>query len=234
MTSAKCYDSAFIMFEDQVVPVGSPPPGVPEWQVQSRVVENFKVNHASNEWRYWQQKFLVSLPQAEIHEMIRIQNKWIWQQYVFERKRLYDKNMGAINEMELFHGCGGLEPLLICNSMEGFDMRHSKGGRWGSANYFASTAQYADRFAHTVTANNLKEVIIAKVVLGDVYDCGTRRDDSLRFPPVKEAHDLDSSLQNIRYDSVSGITKNTRVYMTYDNRKAYPAYIIKYRLARSR
>ena len=116
--------------------------------------------------------------------------------------------------------------MLICNSMEGFDMRHSKGGRWGSANYFASTAQYADRFAHTVTANNLKEVIIAKVVLGNVYDCGTRRDDSLRFPHAKEAHDLDSSLQNIRYDSVSGITKNTRVYMTYDNRKAYPAYII--------
>ena len=44
----------------------------------------------------------------------------MWQQYVFERKRLHDKNKGVINEMELFHGCGQLEPLLICNSMEGF------------------------------------------------------------------------------------------------------------------
>ena len=35
--------------------------------------------------------------------------------------------------------------------------------------YFASTAQYAERFSHTVTANSLKEMIIAKVVLGDIY-----------------------------------------------------------------
>ena len=98
------------------------------------------------------------------------------------------------------------------------------------SSYFSSTAKYADRFSHAVTANGLKEMIIAKVVLGDVYDCGTSRDESLRFPPVKEAHDQDSSLLNLRYDSLSGIIKNTRVYMTYDNLKAYPAYIIKYSL----
>ena len=69
------------------------------------------------------------------------------------------------------------------------ERRHSRGGRWGSANYFASTAQYADRFSHTL--NGLKEMIIAKVVLGDVYDCGTSRDESLQFPPVKKAHDQD-------------------------------------------
>ena len=163
---------ALVMFEDQVVPDA---PGAPvEWHVQTKVVENFVVNQETNEWRYYQQKFLESLPHAEIHEIIRIQNKWIWQQYVFERKRLHDKNKGAINEMELFHGSREAEPLSICNGMDGFDMRHSRGGRWGSANYFASTAQYADRFSHTL--NGLKEMIIAKVVLGDVYDCGTSRD----------------------------------------------------------
>ena len=57
-------------------------------------------------------------------------------------------------------------------------------------------------------------MIIAKVVLGDMYDCGTSRDESLQFPPLKKAHDQDSSLLNVRYDSLSGITKNTRVYMT--------------------
>ena len=68
--------------------------------------------------------------------------------------------------------------------------------------YFASTAQYADRFLHIL--NGLKEMIIVKVVLGDVYDCGTSQDGSLQFPPVKKAHDQDSSLLNVRYDSLSG------------------------------
>ena len=44
---------------------------------------------------------LESLSQAEILEMIRIQNKWIWQKYVLERKALHDKNKGVVNEMEL-------------------------------------------------------------------------------------------------------------------------------------
>ena len=36
-----------------------------------------------------------------------------------------------------------VKPLSICNSMEGFDMCHGRGGggRWGSANHFACTAQ---------------------------------------------------------------------------------------------
>ena len=96
-------------------------------------VEKFVVNQENNEWRYYQQRFLVSLPHTEIHEIIGIQNKWMWQQYVFERKRLHDKNKGAINEMELFHGSREAEPLSICNGMGSFDMRHSRGGRWGSA-----------------------------------------------------------------------------------------------------
>ena len=63
--------------------------------------------------------------------------------------------------------------------------------------YFAYTAQYADRFSHTMTVS-----IIAEVVLGDVYSVMYSRDESLQFPPVKEAHDLDLSLLNVRYDSV--------------------------------
>ena len=47
---------AFMMFEDQVVPDA---PGAPiEWQIQTKVVENFVVNQETNEWTYYQQKFL--------------------------------------------------------------------------------------------------------------------------------------------------------------------------------
>ena len=78
--------------------------------------------------------------------------------------------------MELFHGCRQVDPLSICNSQEGFDVRHSRVGRCGSAK-FASTAQYADKFAH-VTTNDQKEILIAKVILGEVYNCGTSKDET--------------------------------------------------------
>ena len=60
-----------MMLEDQVVPDALPPPGAPvEWQVQTKVVENFVVNQKTNEWRYYQQKFLESLPHAEIRARV--------------------------------------------------------------------------------------------------------------------------------------------------------------------
>ena len=43
------------------------------------------------------------------------------------------------------------------------------------------------------------------------------------MPLVKETSH--NNLESLKFDSVSGITKDTRVYMLY---KAYPAYIVKY------
>lgn len=36
------------------------------------------------------------------------------------------------------------------------------------------------------------------------------------------------NLENVKYDSISAITKDTRVYMLYEANRAYPAYIVKY------
>ena len=38
------------------------------------------------------------------------------------------------------------------------------------------------------------------------------------------------SMVHIKYDSVAGITENTRVYMIYDNNKTYPLYIVQYKV----
>lgn len=54
---------------------------------------------------------------------------------------------------------------------------------------------------------------------------GKKKDNTLRIPPVKELQS--ASLVNVRHDSISGLLRNSRIYMTYDNDKAYPAYIIK-------
>ena len=68
---------------------------------------------------------------------------------------------------------------------------------------------------------------MAKVLTGCSCEC--QPDPSLQMPPLKKS-DASSQRQLVkaRYDSVNGVTHGCRVYMTYDNEKAYPAYLIKY------
>ena len=41
-----------------------------------------------------------------------------------------------------------LTDCMTRNGEEGFDVRHSRGGSWGFANYFAANADYSDKYAH--------------------------------------------------------------------------------------
>jgi hypothetical protein len=77
---------------------------------------------------------------------------------------------------------------------------------------------------------------LAVVVTGDSYDC--KPDGNLKVPPEKYAHfflpshpsrtkkKTDMAVE--RYDSVTGITNGSRVYIVYENNKAYPLYLITY------
>ena len=47
-------------------------------------------------------------------------------------------------------------------------------------------------------------------------------------PSYATAASTDVHLGQIRYDTVNGTTGESTVYMTYDNLKAYPAYLITY------
>ena len=129
-----------------------------------------------------------------------------------------------MNELQLFHGSRGNDPRLICEGEVGFDLRYSSQGRWGHANYFGMNASYCDKFAHSTT-DGYKEIIVAKVLTGDSYD--STPDSSLRLPPLKQTSGQILFIQ-ARYDTVTGVTCGCKVFMTYDNEKAYPAYIIKY------
>ena len=154
------------------------------WQVQSQPVEKFVVP-PSEEWNRYSQRLLDTLPNATIIQITRIQNRVIWERYLEEKKRTCIKNRGVVNKLELFHGCGRTDTLEISNSEEGFDVRHSRGGSWGFANYFAANANYSDKYAHCIPHGE-KEVFIAKVILGEIFDCGEKKDSTLRIPPIKE------------------------------------------------
>ena len=192
------------------VPVEITPPG---WEAQKEDVQIFDVKKGE-EWDHVEMKIKATCPRVTISKIIRIQNLWLWKRYD-AHKRMVRENNRSVNEKELFHGTRANDPALIYE--EGFDMRLSAGGKWGRANYFTVSAGYADRFAHR-TADGCKEIFLVKVATGN--SCYMQPNSRIRRPPR-----LTSST---RYDTITGIVGGARSYMTYDNDKAYPAYLIKY------
>ena len=199
-----------------------------EWVPQTKTTEVFELPRYSDEKHTIAIKLRETLPNARIISVHRIQNKWLWEKYEQSRRRMYDKNAGRVNEKQLFHGSRKTSAEMIYDSEEGFDMRFSSQGMWGQANYFAADAQYSDSYAYVKTDGN-KELFLARVLTGDSYT--SQSDQTLRMPPAKPTtshSDSKVQLKQLRYDTVNGVTNDTKVFMTYSNDKAYPAYLIVY------
>ena len=197
-----------------------------DWQPQTANLELFPLAPNSMEWNKVEACFRATLSSQHIHQITRIQNKWLWERYAQHKQRLAYKNNGAVNE-ELFHGTRHNDPKLIYEGEDGFDMQFSAQGMWGLANYFAVNASYSNAYAYQAS-NGHREIFLVKVLTGDSCPCAAN--SSLRLPPEKLGG-ASGSLQfsRTRYDTVTGTTGGSRVYMTYDNDKAYPAYLIQYR-----
>ncbi len=158
----------------------------------------------------------------EIERIERIQNKLLWQRYYDCAKRMLEYNHGVSNEMNLFHGTKEMDPENIYKGDSGFDMRFSKVGLWGKGNYFAVNASYSDDYAHKC-ADDRRQMLMANVLTG--YHINSPRDKNLTKPPIRDTSDEITRL----YDSVSGAAGGSKIFITYDNDKAYPAYLITYR-----
>ena len=196
---------------------------------QTKTTQVFPLQQGTLEWCRVDQLFKKTMPPSTIVQITRIQNKWLWERYVFQQKRLGVKNGGNVNELELFHGTRSNDPKLIYENEDGFDMRCSTQGMWGQANYFAVNASYSHRYAHT-TSDGYKEMFLVKVLTGYSCDYHSNACSSLRKPPMKSTGASgEVSFTQVQYDTVTGVADGSQVYMTYDNDKAYPAYLIKYR-----
>ena len=197
-----------------------------EWQHQTETVQVFPLSRGLPEWRKVEEKMNRTMANRPI-QIYRIQNKWLWQKYMDHKEMLHKKNGGQINELELFHGTRSNDPKNIYGGEEGFDMRFSAKGMWGEANYFAVNASYSDHYAYQASDGCL-EMFLVKVLTGDSHECPPN--SSLRKPPVKQRGATTGQVQlcQVNYDTVTGHTKGSRVYMTYDNLKTYPAYLIRY------
>ena len=191
------------------------------WDSQQDIVELESVADDSTEWANVKSLLQATLQPSTITSIERIQNKWLWQSYKQSRHRLSGKNKKVINEKLLFHGTRGVPPEKIYKSEKGFDFRFSKKGLWGEGAYFAVNASYSNGFAYQV--GQTRQVFLALVLTGESCNCQPNK--SLRQPPKKPHGEM---FTDERYDSVTGTSRGSQIYVIYDHDKAYPAYIITY------
>src|SRR4051794_38882236 len=98
-------------------------------------------------------------------------------------------------------------------------------GYWGKGTYFAEKVCYSHHYAYVPTPGQ-RQLFLAEVIVGE--SILLKPDKSLKVPPEKPAKHSDVGLAVERYDSVEGVTGGSRVWVVYDNNKAYPSYLITY------
>jgi len=188
------------------------------WEPQSDPLQIFDVQLGTKEFNDVQVYFQKTMPGIPIKKLERIQNLRLWDNFAHEIKKLTLKYGKEPKRQKLFHGTRSNEPINIYGGDEvGFDMRFCTSGMWGIGVYFATKSSYSNGYAYTKT---YKQMFLADVIVGDFYYCDPN--SSLRMPPVKPG------TKNQRFDSVSGTTCETQVFIIYENSKAYPQYLITY------
>ena len=207
-----------------------------EWEDDAKPFSLKDVPTASAEFNKVLLLMQKTLPAVQIMKVERIQNEWLWKKYSQHCVEIKKKNGGMLVEKELFHSSGVNDPHLIYQGEEGFDVRLCSEGRWGIGIYFAASAKSLHRYAYTAAVGDnstpvaYRQMFLARVNVGETYECPP--DHTLKMPPPKPSSQsaTSSSVQFSvdRYDSVTGVTKDSRVYIVYDNRKAYPLYLISY------
>ncbi|CAM4887757.1 unnamed protein product [Rotaria socialis] len=163
---------------------------------------------------------------VKIDKIERVQNLRLWNHYALRRRILQQELSNKPNlqiEMELFHGTRAAPPKEIYNGEYGFDMTFCTSGLWGLGTYFAMNASYSCQSYSYQLPNGKRQVFLAQVLTGEVFDYKGKNDQTLRRPPKKN-----ESISETRYNSVAGETGGSKVYIVYENRVAYPTFLITY------
>ena len=94
-------------------------------------------------------------------------------------------------------------------------------GLWGRGIYFADKASYSKNYSYTPypKAKGDLEMFLTRLAVGK--EVALNQDRSLTVPPV----DVSSGL---KYNTVTGNTAGSQVWIVYENGRAYPEYLVRY------
>ena len=198
----------------------------PEWEPQQLDVEFKPVEKGNQEWSGITRIIHKTLPTASLVQIERIQHRQLWEKYALEKSHMNHRNNGLVNEKLLFHGTRKNDPRSVAESLRGIDFRCSRRDHqllWGTGAYFAANAHYSNRYSYYNTKLQAWQMIIVKVLTG--HTCTYRNPiPSLTRPPLLFTG------SNLLYDTVCGQSGGSDIYVVYDQDRAYPAYIVSYRV----
>ena len=176
--------------------------------------------HAIAEWTDVSARLTATMANCEISQIQRVQNLHLWDYYCLRQERMLRlAGNREPNVVSVWHGTRTTDPRVIYeDEADGFMMQYSNEGMWGRGLYFAENASYSDSYAHVSQGN--KCILLVKLLAGEE----TRvmpHDRSLTICPNKPGKG--------RYDTVTGETNGSKVYIVYENGRAYPQYVVTYR-----
>ena len=196
-----------------------------------------EIDPTSDEYWTVHKQLQESMKDAWISKLWRVQNESLWTFYSFHKDKL---TMNGIQHAErsVWHGTSSLDPGVIFNdTQDGFMMQFSRRGFWGRGIYFAQNSSYSYSYSFAPGSNCMdrddgmsgeREMFLAKLLVGnEIY---MNRDESssmqhqcqeLTVPPVDPKSGL-------KYNTVSGTTGGSKVWIVYENGRAYPDYLVRY------
>ena len=202
------------------------------WSPQENDIEIVMLDKGKEEYRTIRDTFLLSMPESCVIGIERIQNKKLFIRYAFQKALLLDKNSGNeqnLNEQLLFHGTSKTPPSKIWQSEDGFDLRYCRWGMWGIGSYFAKKASYSDKYAYSYKRNyvQFREMLVANVLTGNSKFLPSNTESrQLTRPPVYT--EATAGCPEVLYDSVTGFTGGSQIYVLYKLDMAYPSYLVRY------
>jgi len=180
---------------------------------------------------YWSvfEKMRETIPDVHISMLWRVQNKPLWSYYSFHRDRLEMNNIQP-NERRVWHGTNVLDPSIVyADKMDGFMMQFAAEGLWGRGIYFADKASYSKNYSHKPTKSQTSdrpapkegelEMFLTRLLVGKETKLNQNR--ALTVPPI-------DSETGLKYNSVTGWTAGSQVWIVYENGRAYPEYLARY------
>jgi len=183
--------------------------------------------------------------ECHLSSLSRIQNVGIWSYYVFRKNQLANKygldikNNVALHEYSLWHGTSSLNPDVIYKDrQDGFMMQLSQQGMWGRGIYFSERASYSDPYSfkpfnkYTDTLQQDRELILVKLLVGEEIFLDRNGDEHMKQACKTLVAPPDNpDRPGMKFDTVSGQIDdehNTKVYVVYENGRAYPEYLVRY------
>eukprot|EP00347_Sterkiella_histriomuscorum_P017154 403350461 len=173
-----------------------------------------------HEWIQIENQFKVTMPQAKILSIERVQNQKLWTNFTHAVDNITSQWEKQPETRMLFHGTRQTPPEKIYDSEEGFNMQFSSGGMWGQPLYFSQTSSYSDNYRFQLPQNTF-QMFFARVLVGNYAPLPSS--NSIKMPPI-----VQGDAKGQYHDSIKGNTAGSDIFMIYANNKAYPEYLITY------